>query len=59
MNQNAQTQDTTTARGQSLGRRFAVLLEGIRTRQANQSELARQIAAYPAQRSVSTLVLPY
>ena len=58
MNQNLQTPDTTSAPGRLLGRRLASLLEQVRNRQASQSILARQIAAYPASRSVSTLVLP-
>ena len=59
MNKNPQTPDTTTAPGRLLGRRFASLLDEIRTRRMNQSSLARSIAAYPAARSVSTLVLPH
>jgi len=58
MNQNLQTPDTTTAPGLLLGGRFASLLEQIRTRRMDQSDLARQIASYPAMRGVGTVVLP-
>jgi hypothetical protein len=34
------------------------LLEQIRIRRMDQSDLARQIASYPAMRGVGTVVLP-
>lgn len=59
MNNSLQTPDITPAPGRLLGRRFASLLEDVRIRRMNQSSLAGQIAAYPAMRSVATLVLPH
>jgi hypothetical protein len=49
---------TTGSPRPSLGRRLAAVLERARTQRADRSDLARQIAAYPAARSVAPVVLP-
>jgi len=52
------TLDTTPALRPSLGRRLAAALERARTHRADHSDLAREIAAYPAARGVAPIVLP-
>ncbi len=42
----------------TFGRRLAALLEQARTQRTGPSDLARQIAAYPAARGVATVILP-
>lgn len=52
------TLTTTPILRSALGRRLTAVLEQTRTRRADRSDLARQIAAYPAARSAATVVLP-
>jgi hypothetical protein len=51
-------QTTPVLRPATLGRRLAALREQVRLRRADRSDLARQIAAYPAARGASAVILP-